>query len=299
MEISYYNVIHTVRSYFKFFRKSPLKLATLNENVKAALGKTLALKLDCKTRWNSVLPMLKRFIEIKEILKLTIEEFGGEYNEDFEQKSIEIISALEPLEEGIKKLSSQTSNLLVAEATCIYILKSLGKQNNDFAERLQESLKTRIVSRRKIELISTLKFLHSGEFPKDNQFFNYSTKASIKKKIKEINSSLFNSESEVESVLVECVEESLLSEINSFMDTSSKQDDIDLDIKAFQGTKQRTQRLNEIYMALLTMQATSTDTERTFSVAGNFKTKLRNRLSGEKLNVLVFLKYHFLTEAIN
>ena len=48
------------------------------------------------------------------------------------------------------------------------------------------------------------------------------------------------------------------------------------------------------YNALLTIQATSTITERVFSVAGIFKTKIRNRMQSKNLNILVFLKYYFL-----
>ena len=62
----------------------------------------------------------------------------------------------------------------------------------------------------------------------------------------------------------------------------------------FECTKVRTEKLNRILNALKTIQASSTSAERTFSVAGNFKTKVQNSLHTDKLNTLVYLKYHFM-----
>lgn len=83
---------------------------------------------------------------------------------------------------------------------------------------------------------------------------------------------------------------------HQFMNTTAPAPSIDSDLKAFEGTRERTERLNKLYIALKSIQATSTEVERTFSVAGNFKTKVRSRLSEEKLDILVNLKYHFLNK---
>ena len=140
--------------------------------------------------------------------------------------------------------------------------------------------------------------IHSGEYPHENQFFKYSSKATIKKKIKELHLRLFN------ETLVEVNETQIPSSsdcdlndtIVNFMCNSSTRLSIDNDIKAFEGTKERTERLDNIFNALRTIQATSTEVERTFSVAGNIKTKVRSRLSEEHLDMLVHLKYHFLSK---
>ena len=63
----------------------------------------------------------------------------------------------------------------------------------------------------------------------------------------------------------------------------------------FEGTKERTERLDNIFNAMKTIQATSTEVERTFSVAGSIKTKIRSSLSEKHLDMLVHLKYHFLS----
>jgi hypothetical protein len=165
-------------------------------------------------------------------------------------------------------LSSGTCDILVAEATCLFLL----------------------------DLVSVLLFLYSGEYPKDNFYFKYS-KLAIQKKIKELYLKLFVQEQdeEQEESSSDNMEVSSLDEaISSFMSIKPIRLGIESDIKGFEGTKERTKSLDMIFNALKTIQATSTTVERTFSVAGNSKTKIRSRLHENKLNMLVFLKYNFL-----
>ena len=62
----------------------------------------------------------------------------------------------------------------------------------------------------------------------------------------------------------------------------------------FEATKVRPENLQRLYLALGTIQPTSVEAERAFSVCGIFVTKLRNRLSDKSINALCFLKSHFL-----
>jgi hypothetical protein len=66
------------------------------------------------------------------------------------------------------------------------------------------------------------------------------------------------------------------------------------EFKLFDATGTRTPKLEKLLQALLTIQPTSTCSERVFSVAGGFSTKIRNRLAYVMLNALVFLKYYFI-----
>jgi hypothetical protein len=59
---------------------------------------------------------------------------------------------------------------------------------------------------------------------------------------------------------------------------------------------QRSERLNKIYSALLTIKPTLTMAQRVFSVAGSICTQVRNRKSCKLLNSLMFLKYVFLNK---
>ena len=58
-------IISKVRKIARFFRKSLLKNQILQKYVQEEHGKKLQVMLDSKTRWNSLLAMLERILEIK------------------------------------------------------------------------------------------------------------------------------------------------------------------------------------------------------------------------------------------
>lgn len=68
---------------------------------------------------------------------------------------------------------------------------------------------------------------------------------------------------------------------------------LDNEFNLLLATDEKSQRLQKLLNALLSIQPTSTSCEQVFSVAGSFKTKIRNRLTPQKLKMLVWLKYYF------
>ena len=66
--------ISKVRAIVKVFRKSPLKNDCLQKNCEKELAERLSLVLGTKTRWNSLLKMLTRFLEIKAPIDNTLNE---------------------------------------------------------------------------------------------------------------------------------------------------------------------------------------------------------------------------------
>jgi len=58
------------------FRKSPLKNDLLQKACQDKFSKELKLILDSPTRWNSLLHMLKRFLELKEVVKTILQELS-------------------------------------------------------------------------------------------------------------------------------------------------------------------------------------------------------------------------------
>ena len=56
--------INKIRQIGGLFRKSPLKNEILQNYVQKEHGKSLMIILDSKTRWNSLVAMLRRFLEI-------------------------------------------------------------------------------------------------------------------------------------------------------------------------------------------------------------------------------------------
>lgn len=58
--------------------------------------------------------------------------------------------------------------------------------------------------------------------------------------------------------------------------------------------KKRTVLLDQLYDALITMQPTSTQSERNFSISNNILTKQRKRLLDKNLNAIAFVKSFFI-----
>ncbi|OMJ23544.1 hypothetical protein AYI70_g2210 [Smittium culicis] len=65
------------------------------------------------------------------------------------------------------------------------------------------------------------------------------------------------------------------------------------EISYFIDQKVMGKHLEKVYNILSTVKTTSVDSERVFSSAGNFVTKIRSRLNDDSSDMLCFLKAHF------
>ena len=69
------------------------------------------------------------------------------------------------------------------------------------------------------------------------------------------------------------------------------------EFNVFEATGERTLHLNMLFQALMSLPPTSIESERAFSAAGLFVTKLRSSLSDKSINCLCFLKSYFKNKA--
>ena len=83
---------------------------------------------------------------------------------------------------------------------------------------------------------------------------------------------------------------------NSKVNYSNNYSSLDKEFKLYGINKTLTPNLEKLFDALKTVQPTSTESERVFSVANIFSTKIRNHLQFSMLNALVFLKFYFMNE---
>ena len=70
-------------------------------------------------------------------------------------------------------------------------------------------------------------------------------------------------------------------------------DNIKKEFQYYERTQKRTPILQKLYEALLTVQPTSTQSERNFSIAGGIVTKTRTNLADETVDMFCFLKSYF------
>ncbi len=65
------------------------------------------------------------------------------------------------------------------------------------------------------------------------------------------------------------------------------------DLIVFEVTEQKTILINNFYQALESIPATSVESERFFSIVGNFLNKKRSRMSFKTLNSIVILNFYY------
>lgn len=310
---NYRELIEKIRKIVKIFRKSPLKNEKLQDFIKGEYGKEMKLLLDCKTRWNSLLTMLERFLKVKKCIPKALRAIGStETLSDSEWNSIDnLLDTLRPIEIILRNLCSEDSNILEAESSIQFLLSKLKNKKTTVANQLYGSLLDRYSSRRQNEAVSILSFLHNPELSQQDTDFIAISKSNLKKFGEKTFERLFNSSEEfdepisendvsVESNQVEDEENLFLKEYLSAMDNfksklnpTPKNKNIISELKCFEITGTRSENIEKFYKSMLTMKATSVESERAFSSAGLFITKLRSSLSDKTVDALCFLKDYF------
>ncbi|GBN02680.1 hypothetical protein AVEN_22156-1 [Araneus ventricosus] len=120
--------------------------------------------LDTKTRWNSLMGMLERFLEIKPTISKTLIDVKEQKilaNVEFETLT-EIVAGLKPVKIGLEKLCSSNATVLTAEGVFAFIIGQLNKQNPEFAKDMKYSLVQRIRERRNVSLVGLMHYLNFG-----------------------------------------------------------------------------------------------------------------------------------------
>lgn len=296
----YRDALKYVRDLFKYFKKSPLKMSHLQEVAKEKeKPQNTALPLDVVTRWNSIIPMVKRYLELRDLIRETLTRLNetDKYSSRHDVALNELSEALEPLAEAVLVLSKSDSNLIKAEFAVRYVLEKLSANNTNLSGEFYEAVKKRYNERRIKTLVTMLIMLQTGGYPANTNDLEYCNKREVKKAAESLMSRLFGDTAE--ESLAEEPQSSLNSGINSAMDNYFKscltapKSSLEKDLALLETTKTRSSRLDNLLKALLSLKPTSTVCEQAFSTASGLKTKYRNRMSPQKLNTLVWLKYFF------
>lgn len=168
LSTEYKETIDRVRKIVKLFRKSPTKNdSILQKYVMEEHKKELGLILDCPTRWNSLLAMLKRFALLRTaIQKAMIDVLATNRrtvqitDSDFHVVN-DLVSTLEPVALVIEVLSRRDTNLISAEAALQFCVVQLRKQASELAKTMADALHSRITERYASHS-KVLRYLHYG-----------------------------------------------------------------------------------------------------------------------------------------
>ena len=315
-------IINKARKIIKLIRKSPVKNDLLQHYLKEAglLGVTLIL--DVKTRWNSLLDMLRRFLRCRKEVEKVLVHYGLHHLfliESEVQQLQSLCTILETVEVSSTQLGSNEIDLFKADRIIEFLLMETGKDNSNFGSEMHRRLNERIVERRNIRVAGLLRYLSSNS--DGESVLAYPTKLEITKFARDIYIRLFkpepSAEDEAESTENSTLapepappaeKKSKLEELKNFLaDTNSNSaprrletgaevlQQIKREMLVFETTGERPPHLEKLYRALVTLPPTSVEAERVFSAAGLFITKIRTKLSDATVDSLCFMRKYLLS----
>ena len=316
--------IDAIRKISKVFRKSAVKNNILQKYVIEKEKKELMTILDCRTRWNTMETMVERFLRISTPIKKSLIDLNltNLWNDSYIENAKTILSTLKPLRIAIENLSKEDSTLLTAEGALKFLFKALQNLNTEISRKLLNAVKDEISKRRDKTLISLFRFLQNPDNiaqKESDDFFNMSTRNEIYKLAKNITCRISlqkysddekatistanqskimvieeSAATDEESTLEQQLNLSIRESLKEFQDHNvDRVETIVKELKIFETNGKRSQNLQQLFDALLTIKPTSTQNERHFSIATDFVTKKRTKLGDETLNALCFLKNYF------
>ena len=311
------SVVDKVRKIARMFRRSPVKNDTLRTYTKVEFGHELGLLLDSKTRWNSLVLMLERYLKLRRAVTKSLIDFGETQEYVMSESELELISnivnALEPLKAAAEMICRREANLLTADDTFKYLLLEIGSQESPLSRDLTKAPIARIGERRKSILVGLLKFLDTpGCLTERNDLatFKMPKKSDMISLAARLHKRLFDISQEEEGAgsLQDVIEPEINQEasltfaqrleqfVKEKKETSAQKETnlLKKDFTFFEATGERPVKLEKLYKALLTVRPSSVESERVFSTTGFFLTKFRTSLTDNHLSILVFLRNHFL-----
>ena len=309
---SFIQPIIKARKMIKLFRKSPVKNDVLMKYSRAEFQKELHLILDVKTRWNSMLLMIQRYLKMRKSISFALIDLNIRDTVTDEDCSIlrELAEALEPLRLGSEKICRKDATLLTAEVTFTFILNELNRQNNSVSRLLEKQFKLRYQQRKNNTLVALLKYLQNP-----SSIMNHQTSKSeciqlaesLHERLFSSNQHNFSYEDGNESESPE-KEMAMAERLKHALDKGNKEQPKKLqcgiplvsymkrEFIYYENSCERTTVLENLYCALKNIKPSSVDSERAFSITSMFLTKFRCRLSDDSIDALTFLRQHFIEE---
>ena len=158
--------IKKVRAIVVFFHRSPLSNDKLQFFVRAGNGSDLKLINDCRTRWNSLLSMLERYVQLHSFVRQALIALSKESLSllDKECETIRnVCLALQPIKAGIDRMNRRGCDLIIANRVLDFVDMKLREaaEQSSIASHLHHQWISRITDRSTI-MAQVLKFLDSG-----------------------------------------------------------------------------------------------------------------------------------------
>lgn len=254
--------------------------------------------------------MLQRFLRIRVSLIKALADTGSNINfDDVEVRSLGVVSdTLREVQETLTVLCNRSATLLTMDAALSCLLYSIDK-TCPFGAALHSALVTRINKRRTI-VSNAMQYLHNGGTNIIHPDLKRDTKSNIEKFLVKLWGRMHPADAEEPEVVDLESEESLVElSFQQKLQRAIKEQcaepemlnprggggmaDLKRELQRFRRTSVRGPKLEMMMMNLKTIQVTSVESERSFSIGGRFCTKLRSRLGDNILSSLTMLHFYF------
>lgn len=311
-------IVKKVREVSKLFRNSPVRNEVLQEYIRGTHnGKELSLILDTKTRWNSLVDMVERFLGVHDEIKQALCDLRqpAVFSTSEILSLQQLVSVLKPVKLAVEALCRRDANLITADVVVKFMMQKIEPVNTDLSRELYKNLNTRIRERRN-SLSEVLNYLHTAKRTSSSphDFVQVISRASLVSTIQSLISPVTTgkapSNTNMSQVLlfensmsIE-VEPTIEVELDNLIQAAtthttrrvtevSDESLLKKEMALFETGGSRGKMLEQAYQMLKSIPPTSVEAERAFSCANQFCSKLRSKLSDDTLNYLVFLKSYF------
>ena len=126
--------------------------------------------LDSPIRWNSIVPMIERYLLLKSCIKKALIDLNSQINlnENEIEMMQELLNILKPVQMAVEGLSARYCNLVTAEGVMQFLFNSIGVLPGTLSKNVLEALQKRLLERLSKDLISLAMFLQNPENFKSN-----------------------------------------------------------------------------------------------------------------------------------
>ena len=193
-------IIRKVRRITRMFRKSPVKNDCLQKYCQEAHGLELQMIIDVRTRWNSLLQMVGRFLRIQKEIEKALINFSLQ-EEILSEPEIRQLRSLKEVLEVVEisstTLASNKTDLFQGDCILEFLLSQTAADKSLFGQKMHAALERRVVQRRNPRIAGLLRYLSS----KDNEesILTYPSKSELSKIARDIYLRLFTTGEVLES----------------------------------------------------------------------------------------------------
>lgn len=264
MNANFCDVIGNIRSLMKFYRQ-PKRHDELQKIVFDSEKKEILPEIDVPTRWNSILPMLRKFIVLFKYMRIHHANINKDFipNNHYVVLSEKIVSIMSEIEKCMKTIGRESSNLMVADIAISNLVTTLSQMNLDLADKMKELVIKRVNERRSVlsDILwecSEMETIQAGQ----NLFFTKPTNEDLEA-------------------------------VSNFVKTKSLiSADVDLIEVALNAKKFLPNKIDKdaIVENIINIKPSSITCERAFSVCSRIMVPMRGRLSSKHFHKILFMQ---------